>query len=54
VEKVFQSGEPFSQNEKPLSIGIDKDGNHITQYINYLSQAFRDDSGKVLSDNPDP
>ncbi len=47
VEKVFRTGESFGQKEMPLPLGFDEDGKPITEYVNFLSQAYADNSGKT-------
>ena len=48
VRKVYETGESFGQKEMPLPLGFDKNGKAITEYVNFLSQAFRDDTGKTI------
>lgn len=48
VKKVFETGESFVQNSVPIQIGPDKMGKPITEYLNFITQAYRDENGIIL------
>ncbi|MES2525602.1 MAG: PAS domain-containing sensor histidine kinase [Bdellovibrionota bacterium] len=48
IDKVFETGIPFTQNEMELTIGHDSQGKPINQYINFLSQPYKNEEGNVL------
>ena len=39
VRDVYLTGKSFVQNNVPITIGLDSDGNPIIEYLNYISQA---------------
>lgn len=47
IDRVYQTGVPFIQKEMELPITIDASGKPIVEFVNFLSQPYTDETGKI-------